>query len=780
MRESHHYVEELLRVYEPNAHIFESGRYYETFTNYIELLCHIRAYLDAFEKKGLFMRLIRLDVYRRSLLNLARQVDRSILALRDGLSLQGEGDLAQRLNSAQLEMDHAMTRFDSMQNHVAGSEGQREQLITHIQLAELGTKDIIDAVEIPSRRVKAIPGDQPRQGRNFTVHRRLYDGHEVAEKVYRASISDDRNQQQIRKQVAILKKLEMCPYIIRFYGIHRKTNGFGLISEYATMGSLKELIEADDPLEHRVKIGVTSGMVAGVAFLHNVGIIHKNLKTSSVLVMRDMSAKLSGFEFSREVEMETVQVVDLGSDRFRWIPPEKIRSGVHSTTMGDIYSLGMALWSLWSGLYPYRDRCDRTHVESFVLAGGREDLSLLPSSVRSLVDQCLHEDPGSRPSAADLINSLDQFFPKELDTSDSACSSDCGHELSPTASNSIFSSASSSRFHWRPSHYSPSPTSDSTPALTPTKPSLTPRSGPMQLAHPPSTFSLSQPSEATTHDTLQRNAQPSETTTPDSLQRNAQPPEATETPSHPKQRLTTAYSETPSHPKQRLTTAYSETPNPLKQRLTTAYSETPNPLKQRLTTAYSETPNPLKQRLTTAYNDSRNAQPSETTTHDSLQRNAQAPTLESAVLDHNQGRYREAFAKFRTLCQSRVNRAEYFVGYYYFWGQDGVVGKDLTRAAAHLSRAANSGDSDALDLLGMVYRDPAHPAADPLKAFQCFLQAAKLGNRKGYYHLFAAYAAGRGAPRDPIKARAMLLASARMGYPSAIRQATKLGLKPPF
>ncbi|KAI0241771.1 hypothetical protein L0F63_004797, partial [Massospora cicadina] len=612
MRESHHYVEELLRVYEPNAHIFESGRYYETFTNYIELLCHIRAYLDAFEKKGLFMRLIRLDVYRRSLLNLARQVDRSILALRDGLSLQGEGDLAQRLNSAQLEMDHAMTRFDSMQNHVAGSEGQREQLITHIQLAELGTKDIIDAVEIPSRRVKAIPGTSPAKA--------------VAEKVYRASISDDRNQQQIRKQVAILKKLEMCPYIIRFYGIHRKTNGFGLISEYATMGSLKELIEADDPLEHRVKIGVTSGMVAGVAFLHNVGIIHKNLKTSSVLVMRDMSAKLSGFEFSREVEMETVQVVDLGSDRFRWIPPEKIRSGVHSTTMGDIYSLGMALWSLWSGLYPYRDRCDRTHVESFVLAGGREDLSLLPSSVRSLVDQCLREDPGSRPSAADLINSLDQFFPKELDTSDSACSSDCGHELSPTASNSIFSSASSSRFHWRPSHYSPSPTSDSTPALTPTKPSLTPRSGPMQLAHPALNPHSLQPSEATTHDTLQRNAQPSETTTPDSLQRNAQPPKQrltaanNDTPNPPKQRLTT-YSETPSHPKQRLTTAYSETPSHPKQRLTTAYSETPSlqPKKQRLTTAYSETPNPLKQRLTTAY----------TTTHDSLQR-AQAPTLESA------------------------------------------------------------------------------------------------------------------------------------------------------
>ncbi|KAI0241770.1 hypothetical protein L0F63_004796, partial [Massospora cicadina] len=47
----------------------------------------------------------------------------------------------------------------------------------------------------------------------------------------------------------------------------------------------------------------------------------------------------------------------------------------------------------------------------------------------------------------------------------------------------------------------------------------------------------------------------------------------------------------------------------------------------------------------------------------------------------------------------------------------------------------------------MVYRDPAHPAADPLKAFQCFLQAAKLGNRKGYYHLFAAYAAGRAPPR---------------------------------
>ncbi|KAJ9055772.1 hypothetical protein DSO57_1000630 [Entomophthora muscae] len=646
----------------PMQGFLKNRRYYETFSNYIELLNHIRSYLDSFEKKGLFMRLIRLDDYRRSLLNLARQVDSSISALRDGLSLQGarEVDLTQRLNSAQQEMHRAINRFDSMQNHVAGSEGQRDQLMTHIQLAELGTKDIIDAVEIPPRRVKSIPGDQPRQGRNFTVHRRLYDSHDVAEKLYRSSISDERNLQQIRKQVAILKKLEVCPYIIRFYGIHRKTNSFGLISEYATMGSLKELIASGDELEHRVKIGMTSGIVEGIAFLHNVGIIHKNIKTSSVLVMRDMTAKLSGFEFSREVEMETVQVVDLGSDRFRWIPPEKIRSFVNSTTMGDVYSLGMTLWSLWSGLYPYRNLLDRTSVESFVLSGGREDSTLLPSSVQSLVDQCFNDNPDARPSAADLINSLDQFFPKEMDCSESTCSSDYGHELSPTLS--LSNSLSSLKLaSGRPSA-GYSPTGDITPTLTPRA----------LISH-----SSRQPSLNST------------------------------------------------------------------------------PRRSDVHTPENATPN---------------------VEHADLQ----YPSLESAVQDHNQARYQEAFDKFILLRQKGVVRAEYFLGYYYFWGQEGVVEKDLTRAMDYLSRAATKSDSDALDLLGMVYRDPANPAADPTKAFDCFLQAANLGNRKGYYHLFASYAAGRGTVRDPAKAKEMLLMSARLGYPSAIQQANKLGLKAPF
>lgn len=703
MRESHHYVEELLSAYEPNARIFEDRRYYMTFDNYIKVLDHIRSFLDDFEKKGLFMRYIQRDTYKKSLYSLSEEVDRSISALRHGLSLRGalkSGDMTQRLDSAQQAMDMAITRFGSMKNHVAGAEGKRDLLMTHIHLAELGTKDILDSVEIPARRVKAIPGDQPRQGRNFVIHRRLYEGQEVAEKIYRASVSDERLQQQVRKQVAILKKLEVCPYIIRFYGIHRKTNSFGLITEFATMGSLKELIANGELLDLKTRISITTEVVEGVAFLHNVGILHKNLKTSSVLILRDMSAKISGFEFSREVDTETVQVVDLGSDRFRWIPPEKIRSFIDSTPMGDIFSLGMTLWSLWTGKYPYSHLPDRASVESHVLRGGREDCMLLPLTVRSFVEQCFHENPDKRPTAAELINGLDYSFPKEFDQDslrdksprcsprclDSPESSDYGHD-SPT--DSVGKSLSSLKLGRTTD---PSPTNEN---ASKSASSLHSRS-----AQPLRDRTLSRPDSSLWYNSVSPAAS---THKADSLARRG--------------------------PK--LNTQFQESA------LGSADVNDVNGL----THLFSS---PL-------------------------------PTLEAAVADHNQARYREAFDKFMILQQSGIARAEYFLGYYYFWGQEGVVSKDLRRAIDHLARAADAGDSDALDLLGMVYRDPANPAADPAKALIYFQRAANLGNRKAYYHLFAAYAQGKVTAQDLNKAREMLLASARLGYPSAIQQATRLG-----
>ncbi|KAI9298074.1 kinase-like protein, partial [Neoconidiobolus thromboides FSU 785] len=217
-------------------------------------------------------------------------------------------------------------------------------------------------------------------------------------------LNDKKVLTQIYKQVAILKKLEVCPFIIKFYGTHKKSTSFGLITEYASLGNLKEVLASGQTLETPVMINMTTNIVEGVAFLHNLGILHKNIKTSSIMVTSEYKAKISGFEFSRETDVDiyTVPVVDLGSDRHRWIPPEKIRSYAASTQGGDVYSVGMVLWSLWTGRYPYQSFKDRQAVEEYVLNGGREDMTIVNPLILPIIKLCFHEDTNKRPTSAQL------------------------------------------------------------------------------------------------------------------------------------------------------------------------------------------------------------------------------------------------------------------------------------------------------------------------------------------------------------------------------------------
>ncbi|KAI9295924.1 kinase-like protein, partial [Neoconidiobolus thromboides FSU 785] len=233
------------------------------------------------------------------------------------------------------------------------------------------------------------------------VYKRLYQGKVVAEKNLKENISDAKALGAMRKQIAILKRLAVCPYIIQFIGVCIKGNKVGLITQYAEKGNLKDLLESTQRLDKELRYRFMVDVVEGVAFLHEMGVLHKNLKTSCILITEEFKAKISGFEFSREVQEGTSLALDEGSDRYRWIPPEKIQDYFEYTNKSDIYSLGMILWSIWSRRYPYEIMSQQA-IEDLVSRGGREDITQVPSEIRPIILGCWQQDPMERPDASDI------------------------------------------------------------------------------------------------------------------------------------------------------------------------------------------------------------------------------------------------------------------------------------------------------------------------------------------------------------------------------------------
>lgn len=97
--------------------------------------------------------------------------------------------------------------------------------------------DILAMVEIDYRQVVSITPAETRKGRTFPVHKRSWLAQEVAEKPLGFFGSQDMLD-MLKKEVAILKKLDRCNYITKFMGITNRNNQISIIMEWLPNGDL--------------------------------------------------------------------------------------------------------------------------------------------------------------------------------------------------------------------------------------------------------------------------------------------------------------------------------------------------------------------------------------------------------------------------------------------------------------------------------------------------------------------------------------------------------------
>jgi len=146
--------------------------------------------------------------------------------------------------------------------------------------------------------------------------------------------------------------------------------------------------------------------------LHELGILHRDLKASNVLMQLDSTVDKIGIDSGRVADFEcSVGVVGTGF----WRAPEILQqlkdrvSKVVFTSKADVYSFGMTCYEIVTGCIPFENLSLQNY--DHILSGNQPILPLdLDPLVRDVIISCWKLDPVERPSFDYLFRELNSFL----------------------------------------------------------------------------------------------------------------------------------------------------------------------------------------------------------------------------------------------------------------------------------------------------------------------------------------------------------------------------------
>lgn len=182
-------------------------------------------------------------------------------------------------------------------------------------------------------------------------------------------------------------------------------DGVVLVMEYAEGGSLRGLLERKGKLPPAEAASLLGEVLAGLAALHEAGIVHGDLKPENVLLGADGHAKVADFGIARGPQGPATRQRDslAGAGTLAYMAPEQAE-GRPATVASDVYAAGSLGYEMITGR-PVAGAAGGgpLGVLRAVVEGPPADWSAVPEAWRPSLQRALSTEPDRRFSSASAM-----------------------------------------------------------------------------------------------------------------------------------------------------------------------------------------------------------------------------------------------------------------------------------------------------------------------------------------------------------------------------------------
>lgn len=223
--------------------------------------------------------------------------------------------------------------------------------------------------------------------------------------------------------------------IVTLRGYYTASHVNLLIYDLMMNGSLEMVLHdrpSEQPFEWPIRLNIALGSARGIAYLHHdciPNIIHRDIKSSNILLDEDLEAHVSDFGLANLLEVNKTHATTVVAGTMGYLAPEYVDTG-KATKQGDVYSYGVVLLELVTGKRP----TDEVFVEKginlvawvkvLMESGQAEDVfdddlrdRCLEGELKEVLYiacQCLDSNPKHRPTMQQVVKMLERLM-LELD-----------------------------------------------------------------------------------------------------------------------------------------------------------------------------------------------------------------------------------------------------------------------------------------------------------------------------------------------------------------------------
>ena len=225
---------------------------------------------------------------------------------------------------------------------------------------------------------------------------------DVAVKVLRGDLATDEKFVRRFQREALSASSLSHPNIVEVYDVGEDNGSYYIVMEYIEGKHLKQLIKKRGNLTLTEVIDIMLQVADGMSAAHDSYIIHRDIKPQNIMILENGLIKITDFGIAMALNSTQLTQTNSVMGSVHYLPPEQA-SGKGATIQSDIYSMGILMYELLTGVLPFRgDNAVEIALKQIKepFPSIREQLPNIPQSIENIIIKATAKNPKNRYSDA--------------------------------------------------------------------------------------------------------------------------------------------------------------------------------------------------------------------------------------------------------------------------------------------------------------------------------------------------------------------------------------------